>query len=482
MDENQNKDYDEEQTKKTREKYKHTIFVTCVFTFVLLTLFATVAGWLFIREKKENEKNPASIETVIDSLMKYREKMEQEKGNTEDQKEKTDEEDSAEEAGEESGRPEAREVDIINGSYMDKVSCMADLAGKYADDEDNFAFSPASFDMAMMLVYPGAGDGTKDLLGSYLGIKEDGAGKFSRMVKKYNRKETEKDDTKLTFANSVWYRDDYSITEKYMEGIDGFRADLFSFPSGGGKDTIDKINRWVSEKTEGNIEEIMNPNQNMEDVNAVLINALYFYSGWESSWSDPYPYVFHGKEDREVDFISRRSENFYYENDNALAFSVKYENGFDFYGILPKWEGDFTLTDLDIGSLVKNRVSIDRVYSMMPVFKFESSMDMVKAVADTELRDILKMDAFPYITESAKENRKMVKVDKIIQKSTIDVNKDGTEASAVTMIDTIDGAAEPVSIEMKSIEINLTRPFAFMIYDEKNDTVLFIGKVMDIKN
>lgn len=478
MDANQNKNYDEEQTKKTREKYKHTIFITCVFTFVLLTLFATVAGWLFIKEKKEDKKDPASIETVIDSLMKYKEEMEKEDG--EEQEGKTEDENGAEEAGEESGRPEAREIDIINGSYLDKVSRMADLAGEYADDEDNFAFSPASFDMAMMLVYPGADDKTKDLLGTYLGVKESGAEKFSRMVKNYNQKATEKDSTKLTFANSVWYRDDNSVTEKYRQGIADFRAELYSFPSGGGKDTIDKINRWASEKTEGNIEKIMDPNQNMKDVNAVLVNALYFYSEWENSWSDPCPSVFHGKKDREVDFISRRSENFYYENDNALAFSVKYRNGFDFYGILPKWEGDFTLTDLDIGSLVKNRISIDRVYSRMPVFKFESSMDMVKAVADTELKDILKTDAFPYITESAKENRKMVKVDKIIQQSTIDINKDGTEASAVTTIVTINDAAAPVPIEMESIEINLTRPFAFMIYDEKNDTVLFIGKVTDV--
>lgn len=455
----QNKKSDEKQTKKTGEKYKHAVFITCIFTFSLLALFTTLLSWIFV--KKESNKN--DVNSMIEQLQEL--KQESVEGQNKETKDNTD-------------RPEARKVNILDGTYIDKVSYMADLAGKYADDKDNYVYSPVSFDMALMLIYPGADNTSKDLLSSYLEAKNGGKKKFAQIAKAYNQKPTEENTTKLTFANSIWYCDDCDVIDEYKDKISDFKAEISSFSPGSEEKTIDEINQWVSEKTEGTIEKILDRGQDIKNSSMILVNALYFYSEWESEWSDPYLGTFHGTEAKETDFIRRSNENFYYENDRAVAFSVKYKNGMDFYGILPKWEGDFTLTDLDITSLIKNKVSIDRVYSTMPVLKLENSIDMAKAVEKTELKEILFPDAFPYITDT--KNQKTIEISKILQKSMIEINKNSTEASAVTALGTIDGVLDQVKIETESIEIELTRPFAFMIYDEKNDAILFIGKVSHI--
>lgn len=74
---------------------------------------------------------------------------------------------------------------------------------------------------------------------------------------------------------------------------------------------------------------------------------------------------------------------------------------------------------------------------------------------------------------------KNVNVDTILQKTKLELDENGTKAAAVTaVIMECMSAVEEKEPVIKNVE--LTRPFAFLIYDRSNDEILFMGKVMTV--
>ena len=58
--------------------------------------------------------------------------------------------------------------------------------------------------------------------------------------------------------------------------------------------------------------------------------------------------------------------------------------------------------------------------------------------------------------------------------------ENGTKAAAVTAVimECMSAVVEEKEPVIKNVE--LTRPFAFLIYDRSNDEILFMGKVMTV--
>ena len=169
------------------------------------------------------------------------------------------------------------------------------------------------------------------------------------------------------------------------------------------------------------------------------------------------------------------SGNVYYENDKATAFGKAYYNGFEFIGILPKEEGEFSILDLDLEGLLKSEDTSYQVNARMPKLNFETSAEMVE--------DLLKSQGvtIPFDISRACFD-KIVKdqtlyVDTILQKCKIELDENGTKAAAVTAMMM---RANGIAVEKKVKEVNLNRPFAFLIYDTVNDEILFVGKVREL--
>lgn len=70
---------------------------------------------------------------------------------------------------------------------------------------------------------------------------------------------------------------------------------------------------------------------------------------------------------------------------------------------------------------------------------------------------------------------KNVNVDTILQKTKLELDENGTKAAVIMECMSAVEEKEPV---IKNVE--LTRPFAFLIYDRSNDEILFMGKVMTV--
>ena len=341
----------------------------------------------------------------------------------------------------------------------------------------NIMLSPTSLNFALGMIAEGAKGETKEALKEYLGTDDFAsyAKQYMENIKKYNSDEENYGyKSKLKIADAVWADDDLKLQDAFKKSVSSnFSAKVENLDFSNTDKTCKRINKWCDKNTEGMIPKIITPDTISKDTELCLTNSLYFESGWSGD-----PWTLSNKKekfgDKEKTKYMTCAGDRYYENDKATAFGRNYANGLSFIGILPNEEGDFTLEDLDIESLLKSEPEYDKVYCKMPKLNFETSAILNDMLSDIGLKNIFSNDAdFSGIAD------KNTKVSTILQKTKLELDENGTKAAAVTMAVMERMSAMAPDPVVKSVE--LTRPFAFLIFDEMNNEILFMGKVVTVK-
>ena len=337
------------------------------------------------------------------------------------------------------------------------------------DEGQNTMYSPLSLNFALALVSEGASTDVKKDFEAYFGMSFDD---YIKLYSSYILNPSEN----LEIANAMYLREGLTFNEQFEKDIkNSLAAEL-------GVEVFDntfaeKVNAWCAEKTHDMIPSILNGAPD-ESIMSLVLNALYFEDEWFEEYEEnnvlENTYKFYSFND-EVDDVNylRSTEFTYYENDYATGFAKSYKNDrFCFIGILPKNEGKFTLSSLDLDSLLDSKQKIEtRV--LMPEFEFENTNSLTSVLSKIGLSSILKEGAFPNIASQS------LHAESILQKTKIKVDREGTKASAVTVIEvTTDSIGEEP--EYKTVELN--RPFVFMVYDTETNLPMFIGKVINPVN
>ena len=367
----------------------------------------------------------------------------------------------------------------------DKAAYFADQV--YEVYGENVLVSPLSLNVALGMVAEGTTGETAKELYRYLG-SEDYANWVDQYLTFAESLEANEDSkySKYSFsyklANSIWVRKGDDLTKDYRKLVQKkFRAEAENVDFvNEAEATANKINSWCDEHTEGLIKEVVKPDMFSPGLAAVLVNSLYFESPWAKQWNiTQHEFTNLAGKKTTQDMLRDYSLSKYFENEYCTAFAKNYYNGFEFIGILPKEEGDFSLSDLDLQSLMESRTEEYDVRAIMPKLDFETTAENVVDILMAE--GVLKIfDPFCEEFDKMVEGRPLY-VSDILQKCKIELDEEGTRAAAVTVIMAQDTAAfiEPVQREIK--EVFLDRPFAFLIYDSTNDQILFTGKVTDIQ-
>ena len=369
----------------------------------------------------------------------------------------------------------------LKDSYQ-RAAYFADWA--YLQKKENTIISPLSLNVALGLAAEGASGETAQQLYAYLGredytdyVKEYMTFAEGLAVEKGERQYASEYSFHYEIANSIWINQKKQIQDDYRDSVTkSFRAEVSPADfEGDVSGTVKKVNGWCDQKTHGMIPEIITERNIQPNMMAILINSLYFESPWVEKWNlkDGEFTDFQGNQTTQEMLMG--SGNVYYENDKATAFGKAYYNGFEFIGILPKEEGEFSILDLDLKGLLASGDTSYQVNARMPKLNFETSAESVE--------DLLKSQGItiPFDISRACFD-KIVKdqtlyVDTILQKCKIELDENGTKAAAVTAMMM---RANGIAVEKKVKEVNLNRPFAFLIYDTVNDEILFVGKVTSI--
>lgn len=352
---------------------------------------------------------------------------------------------------------------------------------KEEESDSNIFISPLSVAMALGMTYNGAAGETQKAMQKTLELEGFTLEEVNQCYQHLIESLTQL-DPKVQFgiANSIWYRESegrrvpreefLSLCDEYYNAL--VRGLDFNDPS-----SVDTVNMWVEEETNGRIKDLVSKPIGYTTLMS-LINAIYFKGTWTYEFdpeetADAWFYLPDGSKKR-CNMMKQRSLFDYLENDTFQAIDLPYGDGdFSMTIFLPRWSisVDSLIAELNQDNL-NDWISFfesDSVDLYLPRFKLEWGQklnDVLSAfgmgVCFGEFADFCKMYEGPPVW-----------ISEVKHKSFIEVNEEGTEAAAATVVVMVE-SAEPMGLMM---EIN--RPFLFMIRENVSGTILFIGKIVD---
>lgn len=367
--------------------------------------------------------------------------------------------------------------DSDNGTAAD-YSCMNDFAVKlfsasYKSGENNL-ISPLSVIYALGMTSLGAEENTLAQMEEVFGMDRY---TLASTLKGIENAITDSEG-KVSLADSIWFKSspDFTVNDDFLSACYGsYNAEIYS--SEFDKNTVADINKWVKDKTDGMIEDIID--EMPDEAVMYIINALAFDCKWLTPYYsyDVYTKNFTNADGStsEIEFMSS-SEFRYFEGDNFTGFIKYYENrDYGFAAFLPNEDSSTTevISSLD-GETLLACLSVsdyEDVDVKIPKFSFDCSEEMSENLKEMGIVDAFTTDAnLSGIGESVYGN---IHISRVLHKTHIDVAEDGTKASAVTAVEVV--AETAMDIEEEPKKVILDRPFVFVIFENTNKTPLFIG-------
>ncbi|MBC8385556.1 MAG: serpin family protein [Candidatus Cloacimonetes bacterium] len=345
--------------------------------------------------------------------------------------------------------------------------------------DENIFISPMSISYALGMTFNGADGITREEMAKTLEFGNLTTAEINESFKKLMKKLIELDpQVMMKIANSIWYRDDIDILKPFKEvNRDYFNAEIRNMDFSK-KETVGIINNWVNENTNGKIDKIL------DEIDALsmmyLINAIYFKGAWTNEFDkkrtreDKFFYA-KGKSVM-CEMMSSSEKVMYFENKDFQAVDLPYgKENFSMIVILPKKEDDLNkfisnLNNEDWNSWLTG-FSKQKGSLSLPKFKIEY---------DIEMNDVLKNLGMGNAFSPAADFSKMTKKQKLYisnvkHKTFVDVNEEGTEAAAVTVVEMKLTSAGP------GFYMKVNRPFVFAIKEKETNSILFIGKIVNPK-
>lgn len=290
---------------------------------------------------------------------------------------------------------------------------------------------------------------------------------------------------KLDLANSIWFKEDESLTvnpDFLQANADWYDAKLYQAPFD--NSTLKDINNWVSDKTDGMIEDILD--EIPDEAIMYLINAIAFDAEWENIYkeNEVMADVFTTENGSEqIAELMYSEENEYLEDENTTGLIKYYKDGkYAFAGLLPKEgisvsEYISSLTGEKLMRLLNNSQSVP-VDAAIPKFENEYDTEMSEILKDMGMTNAFDpgMADFSGLGTSTDGN---IYINRVLHKTYIAVDEQGTKAGAATAVELMTEAAMIDSAERKTVYLN--RPFIYMLIDSEAKLPVFMGTVMDIK-
>jgi len=285
---------------------------------------------------------------------------------------------------------------------------------------------------------------------------------------------------RLNIVNSIWGQKDYHFLTTFLDLLaENYGAGLriLDFANAPEESRI-TINDWVSDQTEGRIEDLIPQGLINALTRLVLTNAIYFNAAWQYPFSEdmtkdgPF-YLLDGGEVTVP--MMRQTESFGYAEGNGYqAVELPYDGRELSMVILLPQAGQFgtfeeTLDAQWVDAIVKE-LETRRVTLTMPRFEFESGFSLKEVLATMGMPVAFSGGAdFSGMTG----NRDLF-ISDVVHKAFVSVDEAGTEAAAATAV-----VMELTAVPGAPVEVTVDRPFVFLIRDIETGTILFIGRIVN---
>jgi serpin B len=364
-----------------------------------------------------------------------------------------------------------------------------DLYQTIREGESNLFYSPYSISLALAMTYPGAQGETKQQMADSLqfSLPEDrlhpafnalGVTLASRGEGAAGRDE---EGFRLNIVNAIWGQEGYAFLPDFLDVLAenyGAGLRLLDFVQAP-EESRATINDWVSEQTEGRIEDLIPQGVINALTRLVLTNAIYFNAAWNAPFRPELTEegTFHLLDGGEVKvpMMKRTVSRGYAEGEGYQAVELLYDGRELSMVLLLPDAGQFEAFEdrLDaerVGAIVRDLAGWD-VALTMPKFEFESDFFLEEALSAMGMPDAFSPEDADF--SGITGNRELF-IEDVIHKAFVSVDESGTEAAAATaVVVALTGAFE------EHIEVTVDRPFIFLIRDIETGVILFVGRVVD---
>lgn len=374
-----------------------------------------------------------------------------------------------------------RMFDIISSDKFTYMS-FADKLYVNMPEDRNYMFSPLSLKMVLMMAANGASGKTKTEILDTINVTD--IEHYNKCIKLMIEDYSQSDLLKTNIANSIWINSD-KTSQRFSEEYSKKLEEIFNATYGivNNETAIKEINEWVNEKTEGKIPTIVSKDN--ADFWAMLVNAVYFKGRWQNAFNKGATKKddFYSKDGKitSIDFMNNTSWINYSKKDGITIIELPYLISEKIFGKHGKYVETKKLEGVNISMyllmsdeefnpeeiLSKAELKLKYIALSVPKFNVEYSI---------ELNDILKTIGIKKAFEVDAEfgsmfDGKNMWLDSVVHKTYIKVDEEGTEASAIT-----GGGMGGSSLPPEPLEIKYNKPFTFVVKDNINGEILFLGK------
>jgi len=366
-------------------------------------------------------------------------------------------------------------IDTQSESCRNAVLAVAAEMLQSSTGSNNIFLSPLSLYLALALTANMSSGDTLLELESALGMPLNELNQYCYYL--VQAQLNDREETEALIAYSIWLNNNYEIipTAAFLEtnalyyDADIYRDDFASSRA------VRNINNWTEKKTKGLIKKLVEE-LSPEKV-FVLINTIYFEAQWAYKNYSTAKYEFYNADASTVNkpYLYSKTSGLYY-TDSAKAFRVNLDDEYYFMGILPNDNNiDAYLSEFDQEEMISLLDNCHNDYDVnwrIPEFKYSYEENLVETVKNMAINKAFGQSAdFSALTGYNND----IFIDDILQKTVIDLDKEGIRAAAATVIY---GAMS--SAPQNSCDIYLNRPFVYAIMDGRTDVPIFVGVVRNL--
>jgi serpin B len=360
-----------------------------------------------------------------------------------------------------------------------------DLYQALREQPGNLFYSPYSISLALAMTYAGARGDTAAQMADVLHFEltqEQLHPAFNKLDETLNREvEGVEQPFQLNIANSIWGQRDFEFEADFLDVLAenyGAGLRLVDFAQAA-EAARQQINSWVEEQTQDKIKDLIPEGALDSMTRLVLANAIYFKAAWQSQFdaanTQDAPFTLLDGSQVNAPTMRQTGSMNYAAGDGWQAVELAYEGGRQSMVILLPATGEFEAFEAGLDAArvaeILGAMQFTSVELALPRFSFESEIQLNELLAAMGMPQAFVPDQADF---SGMRALRDLYISAVLHKAFVDVNEEGTEAAAATAV-IVSVTSLPVDIQQMQID----RPFIFLIRDIETGSILFAGRVLN---
>lgn len=367
-----------------------------------------------------------------------------------------------------------------------------DLLQKLTIQDKNLFFSPYNLTVSLAMVYAGARGDTAAQMAEALHFPANHKTLHAQVadIDEQLLAGNKQGQYELRIGNRIWSQKGFPLLQSFLDHVAAhYQSGIEQVDFSRGEQTSQVINRWVQDQTGGLIKNLVNQGMFTPLTRVILTGAIYFKGMWLE------PFLKFATQDEEFWVTPERTVRIpmmqqqvgapyaEYSEVQVVALPYRYlghrtQPDVSMIIVLPRTRGelDDISTQMQTRQLERwlNGLKSQQVKIFLPRFRIESSYSLREPIKELGMLNAFVPETADF--SGMTQAKEPFWIGDLIQKAYVNVDEEGTEAAAVSMMHiyfTHVARKKPPPIPV----FRADHPFLFLIRHNPSGSILFIGRV-----